>query len=79
MHNLFDIFNIKQEENVGLSGMTDESFCLWLVKKLKTSNKGILVLTSNITEASNLLNILSNITKDVLFFPMDDFLTSVAI
>ncbi len=79
MHNLFDLFNVVEENNVGLSGMTDESFCLWLVKKFKSSKKGILVLTSNLTEASNLLNILNSMTKDCLFFPMDDFLTSVAI
>ena len=60
MHNLFDLFNVVEENNVGLSGMTDESFCLWLVKKFKSSKKGILVLTSNLTEASNLLNILNS-------------------
>src|SRR5699024_3567576 len=39
----------------------------------------ILITTPNLTDANNLLNIFSSFTLDVLFFPMDDFLTSEAI
>ncbi len=79
MNKLLDIFNLDIEENLGLSGMTDESFCLSILKQLKEKDRGILIITSTLTEANALLNILSSLTNDVLFFPMDDFLTSEAV
>ena len=79
MTSLNDLFNIKYQENIGLSGLTDESFCLLVNELFEKENKSILILTESLTDANNLLNILSMITKDVLFFPMDDFLTSEAI
>ena len=79
MNNLFDIFKIKYQENLGLSGMTDESFCLYVNNLLKTENRGILIVTPTLPDANNLLNIMSTINENTLFFPMDDFLTSEAI
>ena len=79
MTSLNDLFNIKYQENIGLSGLTDESFCLLVNELFEKENKSILILTESLTDANNLLNILSTISKDVLFFPMDDFLTSEAI
>ncbi len=79
MNNLFSLFNIEYKENLGLSGMTDESFCLYLLGLFKKSSKSILVITPTLTEANNLLNILTSLSNDILFFPMDDFLTSEAI
>ena len=37
MNNLLNMFNIKYDDNLGLSGMTDESFCL-LVEELFRKN-----------------------------------------
>ena len=79
MNNLFDIFNIKYQDNLGLSGMTDESFCLYALELFQKENKNILIVTPTLTDANNLLNILSSMTENLLFFPMDDFLTSEAI
>ena len=79
MKNLYDLFNVKYQDNLGLSGLTDESFCLYLESLLRKENRSILVITSNLTDANNLLNILTTFTNDTLFFPMDDFLTSEAI
>ena len=76
MKKLIDLFNIPYSLNMGLSGMTDESFCLYTYGMFQKNNKGILIITSTLTEANNLLNILSSLTDDVLLFPMDDFLTS---
>ena len=76
---LYDIFNISPEKNIGLSGLTDESFSVLVLSWLKKYDKGILIVTPTLPDANNLLNILSNISSDVLFFPMDDFLTSEAI
>ncbi len=79
MKNLFNIFNIKYEENIGLTGLTDESFCLLVESWFQEYNKSILIVTPSLTDANNLLNIISSVRSDILFFPMDDFLTSEAI
>ena len=76
---LYDIFDINYQENLGLTGLNDESFCVLILKWFQKYDKNILIVTPNITDANNLLNILTSITQDVLFFPMDDFLTSEAI
>lgn len=79
MNNLFDMFKIKYQENLGLSGMTDESFCLYVNKLYQEEKKGILIVCPTLTDANNLLNIMTSLNLDTLFFPMDDFLTSEAI
>ncbi len=79
MNSLFDLFNIKYKDNLGLSGMTDESFCLYLNNLLQKEDRNILIVTPTLTDASNLLNIMTSLNPDSLFFPMDDFLTSEAI
>ncbi len=79
MNKLFDLFNISYQENLGLSGMTDESFCLSLLKTFQEEKRSIVVVTASLPDANNLLNILTSLTNNVLFFPMDDFLTSEAL
>lgn len=79
MKKLCDLFNVKYQDNIGLSGLTDESFCLYLLELLKKEDRSILLLTNTLTEANNLYNILTSISKDTLLFPMDDFITSEAI
>ena len=76
---LNNIFKATYQNNVGLSGMTDESFSLYIHELYQKEDRGILIVTPTLTEANQLLNILSSINSDVLFFPMDDFLTSEAI
>ncbi|MBQ8472499.1 MAG: transcription-repair coupling factor [Bacilli bacterium] len=79
MNNLFNMFNIKYQDNLGLSGLTDESFCLLVEELFRKEKQSILIVCSSLTEANNLLNILTAFNNDTLFFPMDDFLTSEAI
>ena len=79
MNSLLNIFDISYHENLGLSGLTDESFCLLVESWFLKENKDILIVTPTLTEANQLFNILSSLEEDVLFFPMDDFLTSEAI
>ncbi|MBQ8891972.1 MAG: transcription-repair coupling factor [Bacilli bacterium] len=79
MNSIYDIFNIKYENNLGLTGLTDEAFCLLVLSWFKKENKSILIVTPTLTDANNLLNILSSISQDTLFFPMDDFLTNEAV
>ena len=79
MKNIYDLFNIQYQDNLGLSGLTDESFSLLVSGWYNKLHKSILIVTPSLTDANNLLNIISNINDNVLFFPMDDFLTSEAI
>ena len=79
MKNIYDILNIQYQENIGLSGLTDESFSILVASMVEHEKRGALIVTPTLTDANNLLNILTSIREDVLFFPMDDFLTSEAI
>ncbi len=76
MKKLNEIFNLTYQDNLGLSGMTDESFCLYLNELFEKEKRSILITTATLTEANILLNYLTTLNEQVLFFPMDDFLTS---
>ena len=43
------------------------------------SKKSLLVVTNSLYEAGKIFHALKNYTEKVLFFPMDDFLTSEAL
>ena len=73
----FDKFSAK--ENVSLSGMTDEFFCLYISRLSKSNNQDIVVVTSTLFEANKLVNSLSSYDDNVFLFPMDDFLASASI
>ena len=78
--NFFDnIFDISDTSDYSISGLSNELVCLNIYNAFIKHNKGFLVVTSSTFEANNLYQMLSNYTSKVLFFPMDDFLTSEAI
>ena len=77
MDNITNSFTFDNVELV--SGLTDELQGAYLHKMFKIKEKPILYLTSTLYEANKMYQILQNYTEDVLFFPMDDFLTSEAI
>lgn len=78
--NLFnDLVKIDNSKNVGLVGLNDEFFSLYINKLFNDNNKNILIVTSSLFEANVLFNFLSSYTQDVLLFPMDDFLTTESI
>ena len=78
--NIFDnMFNIKDEYNYSVSGLTKELNALYIYDTFIKKNKGILIIVNSVYEGNELLNRLSNYTDKVLFFPMDDFITSEAI
>ena len=79
MKRIDELFIPIKNENIGLSGLTDESFCLYLDSLARKTDKSILLVTSTLTEANIVLNNISGINNEVLFFPMDDFLTSESI
>jgi len=77
--NIFDsIFkNIKNSDMI--NGLSSELKGLYTYQYFKKYNKPVIYLTSTIYEANKMYQCLLNYTNDVLFFPMDDFLTSVAL
>ena len=78
MNFLDNIFkNINKNDTI--TGLNSELKGLHTFEYFKKYNKPIIYLTSGIYEATNMYQCLLNYTDDVLFFPMDDFLTSVAI
>ena len=75
-----DLFTIdKKLENVALKGMNNTSFCLYINQYFNENNKNLLIVTPTLFEANKILDELSNMNNETLFFPMDDFLTSLAI
>ena len=78
--NIFQkIGNIELKKDSGITGLTDEFFCVLLYSTFINQNKNILVVVNSLYEANQLYSSLSNYTYDVYLFPMDDFLTSEAL
>ena len=77
--NFFDLFNFEYKNNMGITGLTDDFFCVYLYDLLNKSDKSIVVVLNTLYEVNTLYSNLSNYTDDVLMFPMDDFLTSEAL
>lgn len=77
---LFDnIFDIKDHDDYCVSGLNNELTCINIYDAFIRNNKSILVVASSTYVANLLYRSLLNYTESVLFFPMDDFLTSEAI
>ena len=74
---LFNSF--KYDNNLEVIGLTDELNSLLVVNKFNNSNKSIILLTSSLYEANMYYDRLSLYTDKVLLFPMDDFISSVAL
>lgn len=74
---LENIIPINKENQI--IGLTNELKALYIYNKYKKTKKSIILVTSNLNEAGKIYNSLTNYTKNVWFFPMDDFLTSEAI
>ena len=72
------IDNLKIEECEAISGLTAELKAIYTYKLFKKYNS-IIVVTNSLYEANITYQRLINYTKDILFFPMDDFLTSEAL
>ena len=77
--NFFDKIFDDIVESGNISGITNELKSLYLYNLFKKYNKNILFVSNTLYEANTFYQSLSNYTKDVLLFPMDDFLTSEAL
>ena len=73
--NLFDLNN-RDEQLV--TGLNKELNSVYVYDYFNKYINNILLVTNSLYEANDLYNRLSNYTDRVLFFPMDDFMTSEA-
>ena len=78
LEDLIKIDNI-DKKTVGLVGLNDEFFSLYVNKLLNKQKKNILIVTPTLFEANLINNSLSTYTNNSYLFPMDDFLTSESI
>ena len=74
-----ELFKETKVNNIGLKGMNDTSFCLYVNEIFEKENKNIVIVTPTLYEANQLLNNFISYNNDTLLFPMDDFLTSMAV
>lgn len=75
-----EIFNfLNYESGKSISGLTTELSVFCVINKYKKCDGNILVVTNTLYEANNLYKSILNYTNNVVMFPMDDFITSVAI
>jgi len=78
--NFFDnLFKIRDNNYYGVSGLNPELSAVYIYNSFLKYNEGMVVITNSLYEANNLYSKLCNYTDRVLFFPMDDFITSEAI
>lgn len=75
--NIFDVGSMSSDYSI--IGLNKEMSSLYIYDSFIKYNKSILVVASELYEANLLFEYLSKYTDKVLFFPMDDFLTSEAI
>ena len=73
------LFHIDSNDYYGVSGLNTELNCIYIYDTFVKYHKGMVVVTNSLYEANLLYNKLINYTERVLFFPMDDFITSEAI
>ena len=76
---VFDDLIELNNTSYGLLGLTNESFCVYVNELFKENDKSIVILTSTLLEANNLLNSMVSYNEETLFFPMDDFLMSISV
>ena len=74
--NLFDLDN---NLYYGVTGLTKQLNAIYIYNTFIKSKKNILLVVSSLYEATRFYQSLLNFTDNVLFFPMDDFITSEAL
>lgn len=62
-----------------IQGLTHELNIFYVLESYRHFKKNVLVVTSSLYEANQMYQSLTTYTNQVLLFPMDDFLTSVAV
>ncbi len=73
------IDNLFKKDAHEIIGLNSELKSLYILDKYKKENKSVIFVTSNLHEAEKVYSELTHHTDKVWFFPMDDFITSVAV
>ena len=73
------IDNLFKKDAHEIIGLNFELKSLYILDKYKKENKSVIFVTSNLHEAEKVYSELTHHTDKVWFFPMDDFITSVAV
>ncbi len=74
---LSDFFKI--ENGLTISGLTKELNIFYVLNLFNNQDRSVLVLANSLYEANSYYDHLKSYVDDVYLFPMDDFLTSVAV
>ena len=77
MNFLADIFRYKECTEV--TGLTDELSVLYCLNYFYKKKSNILIVTNSLYEANKVYQKIKTYIDDVCLFPMDDFLSSVAL
>lgn len=77
MEFLGDIFEYKNGSKV--TGLTDELDVIYIYNYFKKNKDNVLIVTNSLYESNKIFQKLKTYTDDVCLFPMDDFLSSVAL
>ena len=77
MNELLKLFNY--DDFLNIIGLTKELNSFYIVNKKNIINENILVVTSSLYEANKYYELISAICDNVYFFPMDDFINTVAL
>lgn len=67
------------DQNKEVCGLTRELNAFYILNYFSNNDENVLVLTSSLYEANNFYKSLKTYVDDCLLFPMDEFLTSVAL
>ena len=71
-----NLFNINEKSNFSVSGLNKELNSIYINEYFMNNDKRVLVVCNSLYEANDIYNRLINYNNRVLFFPMDDFITS---
>ena len=69
----------KFENGLTVTGLTKELNVFYMLELFKKEKRNMVILTNTLYEANMYYDSLKTYTDDVYLFPMDDFLTSVAV
>ena len=76
---MFDNIITVDKNSQGIIGLTSELKAIYIYNYYRKFNESLLVVCNTLYEANMMFQVISNYIDDVLFFPMDDFITSKVI
>src|SRR5574344_402578 len=71
--------DFKYDNGIIINGLTKELNVFYVLELFKQSDKNILIVTSTVYESNQIFSRIKTYIDNVYLFPMDDFLTSVAL